>query len=66
MSIPNFIRIQPLILKLNHVDRQTNMVSPVCIHFVSIIEEMYNEGAASSCDRIFIFLLHFNTKLKQI
>jgi hypothetical protein len=36
-SIPNFIQIRPAILEFNHVDRQTDMTSPFCVHF------MYNK-----------------------
>jgi hypothetical protein len=33
-SIPNFIQICPAVLELNHADRQTDMASPICVHFM--------------------------------
>jgi hypothetical protein len=37
-SIPNTIQIRPAVLELNHADRQTDMVSPLCVNFVHIVQ----------------------------
>lgn len=38
MSIPNFIQMKALVFKLHVADRQTDMVSPVFIHFVDTVQ----------------------------
>jgi hypothetical protein len=40
VSIPNFIRIHPAVLKLKR--EQTHMISSVCIHFMHIIQRTHN------------------------
>jgi hypothetical protein len=46
-SIPNFIQIHPAVLKLKHEDRdkQTDITSPICIHFMRIMQRMHNKVA---------------------
>jgi hypothetical protein len=41
MSIPSFIRIYPVDLELNHEDRQTDLVGPICICFLHIVQRMH-------------------------
>jgi hypothetical protein len=37
-SITNFIQIRPAVLELNHADRQTDVISPICVHFIHIVQ----------------------------
>jgi hypothetical protein len=40
-SIPNFIQIRPVVLELNHVNRHTDRTSPICVHFMHIMQRMH-------------------------
>jgi hypothetical protein len=39
-SMPNFIQIRLAVLDLNHADRQTDMISHICVHFMHIVERI--------------------------
>jgi hypothetical protein len=41
-SILNFIQIRPAVLELNHADRQTDMTSLTCAHFMHIEKWSHN------------------------
>jgi hypothetical protein len=41
-SVLNFIQIHPAALELNQAVRQTDMTSPICVHFMHIVQRTHN------------------------
>lgn len=48
----NFIQICLEVLKLHHVDRQEDMVNPICIHFIRMVQRTHNNGGIKVSNNI--------------
>jgi hypothetical protein len=67
MSIPNFIQIRPAVLELNHADRQTDMASPICVHFVYIVQRTHTTKLSENLVRTSKKNQHFSvTKMSWL
>jgi hypothetical protein len=43
ISIQNLIHVRSTVLELKHVDRQTDMINPICVHFMHIVQRTRNK-----------------------
>jgi hypothetical protein len=66
-SIPNFTQICPAVLKLNHVDRQTDMTWPaLCVHFMYTMQKTHKKCCFFKFHSIFMTIIPINFGIHQM